>query len=62
MATHRSYDLIAQHVMPEFQGQAWATRNAKERAMASRPAHAAAHQQAIDDVAARYEREVGAGG
>jgi len=26
MATRRSFELIAQHVMPEFQGQSWSTR------------------------------------
>ena len=58
LATHRSYELIAQHVMPEFQGQAWSTRNAKERAMATREGHASAHQQAVEDVTAKYAAEV----
>lgn len=58
VATHRSYELIAQHVFPEFQGQAWSTRNAKARAEASRPDMAAAHQKAVEDVTARYQSEV----
>ena len=62
VATHRSYELIAQHVMPEFQGQAWSTRNAKERAMATREGHASAHQQAVEDVTAKYAAEVAAKG
>ena len=33
VATHRSYELIAQRVMPEFQGQAYSTLNAKARAV-----------------------------
>lgn len=57
-ATNRSYELISQHVMPEFQGQAWSTRNAAERAIATRPGHAAAHQKAIEDVTAKYAAEV----
>ena len=57
-ATRRSYELISQHVVPEFQGQAWSTRNAKERAMATREGHAAAHSKAVEDVTARYAAEV----
>ena len=33
-ATRRSYELIAKYVMPEFQGQAHATRDAVARARA----------------------------
>ncbi|GAC1529381.1 MAG: LLM class flavin-dependent oxidoreductase [Acidimicrobiales bacterium] len=54
-ATRRSYELIAQHVMPEFQGQAYSTREAKARAEASRPEMAAAHLKAVEDVTARYQ-------
>ena len=60
-ATHRSYELITQHVMPVFQGQAWSTLQAKERAEASRPELAAAHQKAVEDVTAKYAAEVGQG-
>ena len=59
-ATHRSYELIAKHVLPQFQGQAWSTLQAKARAEASRPELAAAHIKAVEDVTAAYHAEVGA--
>jgi limonene 1,2-monooxygenase len=59
-ATHRSYELIAKHVLPQFQGQAWSTLQAKARAEASRPDLAAAHLKAVEDVTAAYHAEVGA--
>lgn len=58
-ATHRSYELISQHVMPRFQGQYWSTAAARERARESRPEMAAAHLKAVEDVTARYRSEVG---
>jgi len=58
VATARSYELIAQHVFPHFQGQGWSTLEAKARAEASRPELAAAHQKAVEDVTARYQAEV----
>src|SRR5918992_901128 len=39
-APRRSYELIAQHVMPRFQGQAQATLDAKARATETRSGHA----------------------
>ena len=57
-ATRRSYELIAQHVFPQFQGQAYSTNAAKARAEASRPEMAAAHMQAVEAVTARYHAEV----
>jgi limonene 1,2-monooxygenase len=57
-ATHRSYELIAQHVMPIFQGQAQSTLGAKERAMGTREAHAATQNEAVARMTERYEREV----
>jgi limonene 1,2-monooxygenase len=60
-ATWRSYELIAQHVMPQFQGQAWSTLAAKARAEASRPAMAAAHMKAVEQVSARYQEDLAAG-
>jgi limonene 1,2-monooxygenase len=60
-ATHRSYELITQHVFPEFQGQGWSTRNAAARAEATRPDMAAAHLKAVEDVSARYQEDVAAG-
>lgn len=59
VATHRSYELISQHVMPRFQGQSWSTAAARERARASRPEMAAAHMKAVEDVTAKYRAEVG---
>jgi limonene 1,2-monooxygenase len=58
VATHRSYELISQHVFPQFQGQGWSTTQARARARASRPEMAAQHLQAIDDVTAKYRAEV----
>jgi limonene 1,2-monooxygenase len=58
-ATKRSFELIAQHVMPRFQGQAASTLAAKARAEATRPEMAAAHMKAVEDVAAKYAAEVG---
>jgi limonene 1,2-monooxygenase len=58
-ATKRSYELIAQHVFPQFQGQAYSTNEAKARAEASRPEMAAAHLQAVEAVTEKYHAEVG---
>jgi limonene 1,2-monooxygenase len=58
VATHRSYELIAKHVAPQFQGQAWSTLQAKARAEASRPELAEAHLKAVETVTARYHAEV----
>jgi limonene 1,2-monooxygenase len=59
-ATHRSYELISQHVLPQFQGQAWSTLQAKSRAEAARPELAAQHIKAVEDVTAKYQAEIGA--
>ena len=59
VATHRSYELISQHVLPQFQGQAWSTLQAKSRAEASRPELAAQHLKAVEDVTAKYQAEIG---
>ena len=61
VATHRSYELIAQHVFPQFQGQGWSTLQAKARAVSARPELAAAHIKAVEDVTARYHAEVAGG-
>jgi limonene 1,2-monooxygenase len=58
VATHRSYELISQHVAPHFQGQAWSTLQAKARAEASRPELAERHLRAVEEVTARYQAEV----
>jgi limonene 1,2-monooxygenase len=58
VATHRSFELIAQHVFPQFQGQAYSTMEAKRRAEASRPEMAAAHMQAVEAVTAKYQADI----
>jgi limonene 1,2-monooxygenase len=60
-ATRRSYELIAQHVFPQFQGQGWSTLAAKARAEASRPEMAAAHLEAVEQVTTRYQETLAAG-
>jgi limonene 1,2-monooxygenase len=60
VATHRSYELISQHIFPQFQGQGWSTTQARARARASRPEMAAEHLQAVEEVTAKYQAEVGA--
>jgi limonene 1,2-monooxygenase len=61
VATHRSYELITQHVFPRFQGQGWSTRDAAARAEALRPAMAEAHSKAVEDVTARYQQTLAEG-
>ncbi|WP_406631298.1 LLM class flavin-dependent oxidoreductase [Amycolatopsis sp. WGS_07] len=56
-ATKRSYELLAQHVFPEFQGQAESTVAAKDRAARSRPALAQSQLDAVDTMTKRYEQE-----
>ena len=61
VATHRSYELIAQHVMPLFQGQAQSTLDAKARATETRPGMAEQQNQAVAHMTEKYQREVAAG-
>jgi limonene 1,2-monooxygenase len=60
-ATKRSWELIAQHVMPHFQGgdisHAQRTLDAKEFAMGKREGYAAAQMQAVATMTERYEKE-----
>jgi limonene 1,2-monooxygenase len=60
-ATRRSWELIAQHVLPHFQGgdisHAQQTLNAKERAMGKREDYAAAQLQAVATMTERYQKE-----
>ncbi|MGI5129937.1 LLM class flavin-dependent oxidoreductase [Pseudonocardia sp. CA-107938] len=56
-ATKRSYELIAQRVFPEFQGQAQATLAAKDRAFATREAHAKTQLAAVEHMTRKYEQE-----
>jgi limonene 1,2-monooxygenase len=57
-ATHRSYELIAQHVMPEFQGQAWSTREAARRASEKRTEYSDQQNQAVAHMSQKYQGEV----
>ncbi len=62
VATKRSFELIAQHVIPQFQGQAWSTSQAKSRAEAARPALAEQSMKAVEMMTARYQEELAAKG
>jgi limonene 1,2-monooxygenase len=57
-ATRRSFELIAQHVMPEFQGQSWSTRAAKQRATDTRTGHAEQQNQAVAHMTEKYQKEL----
>lgn len=56
-ATLRSYELVARHVMPQFQGQAHPTLDAARRAAAARPELAAIHAAAVEAATKRYAEE-----
>ena len=60
-ARRRSYELIAQHVMPEFQGQAAGTLAARDRASSTREKHAQTQLDAVDTMTKRYEQEKAGG-
>lgn len=59
-ATAKSYELIARHVMPHFQGHHMATMDAAARAEKLRPDLAAKHAKAVEDMTRRYADEVAA--
>jgi limonene 1,2-monooxygenase len=59
-ATRRSFELIAQHVMPAFQGQAQATLDAKARATDTRPGYAEQQNQAVAHMTEKYQQELAA--
>ncbi|GAA0253460.1 LLM class flavin-dependent oxidoreductase [Cryptosporangium japonicum] len=56
-ATRRSFELIARHVFPEFQGQAASTLAAKDRASGTRAGHAQTQLDAVAHMTQRYEQE-----
>lgn len=56
-ATLRSYELIARHVMPRFQGHHLPTMAAAAHAEAMRPALAAVHAKAVETATQRYAAE-----
>ncbi|MFC4947146.1 LLM class flavin-dependent oxidoreductase [Pseudonocardia sp. GCM10023141] len=57
-ATKRSYELIAQHVLPRFQGQAQVTLDAKARASETRTGHADAQLAAVAHMTEKYQKEI----
>jgi limonene 1,2-monooxygenase len=57
-ATRRSYELIAQHVFPEFQNQSAGTLAAATRARDTHDAHAATQLSAVDHMTAKYQKEL----
>jgi limonene 1,2-monooxygenase len=61
-ATNRSWELIAQHVMPAFQGQAQGTLDAAARATGTREAHAATQLAAVEHMTAKYQQELSSKG
>jgi hypothetical protein len=48
-------------VMPEFQGQASSTLNAKARAVESRPELADRNMKAVEEMVAKHQAELAAG-
>jgi limonene 1,2-monooxygenase len=56
-ATLKSYELVARHVMPQFQGQAHPTVQAAERAKKAREALSAVHAEAVATATQRYADE-----
>ncbi len=61
-ATHKSYELIARHVFPEFQGQGWSTSNAMQRAREGREHLAERNMKAVEDMVAKHAAEMAAKG
>ena len=59
-ATRRSYDLLARHVFPRFQGHAQSTLDAAARARAARPELAETHVRAVEAARERYAAETAA--
>ena len=57
-ATKRSYELIAKYVMPEFQGQAHATRDAVARAKKLRNKLRTEQQAALDAATEKHATEI----
>jgi limonene 1,2-monooxygenase len=57
-ATRRSFELIAQHVFPQFQNQSAATLAAAARATDSHDSHSASQLAAVDHMTAKYQKEL----
>ncbi len=58
LATRRSFELIAQHIMPRFQGQAQPTLDAKARATETRSSHADQQNAAVAHMTEKYQKEL----
>lgn len=61
-ATHKSYELIARHVMPHFQGHHMSTMGAAARAEKLRPELAEVHMKAVEEMQQKYADEKAARG
>lgn len=59
-ATRRSYELIAQHVMPEFQGQSAATIEARDIASGKQAEYSDQQLAAVAHMTEKYQAEVAA--
>jgi limonene 1,2-monooxygenase len=59
-ATRRNYELVARYVMPQFQGQAHGTLQAKARAEAARPELAAQQALAVKTMTEKHRAELAA--
>ncbi len=57
-ATKKSYELLARHVMPHFQGSVGSLISAADRAQRARPELAEKQLAAIDEATKRYEAEM----
>ncbi len=57
-ATKKSYELIARHVMPHFQGHFLPTMDSAARAEKLRPELAERHAQAVEEMKSRYAAEL----
>src|SRR5260370_10782159 len=58
-ATAKSFELIARHVMPHFQGQAQSTLDSAKSARAARPELAGLHAKAVEAAGEPYAKERG---
>ena len=57
-ATKKSYELLARHVMPRFQGSVGSLIGAADRAQQARPELAEKQLSAVDEATQRYEAEM----
>src|SRR3954447_26709081 len=57
-ATWRSWELLAEHVLPKFQGQSQPTLDAKARAAEVRTGHTEAQHAAVAHMTEKYQKEL----